>query len=266
MGLADRDYHRAPPLDYYGPPTGAPFGGGFDSRSVTTWLIGINVAVFVLNAIVRMPYSLPVPVAIVDPAGNEYVTVRNMLFPWIEGVGHFSAYTALYKYQVWRFLTFQFLHAGLGHLLGNMLSLYFFGPIIERYLGSRRYLYFYLFCGIGGPIAYLLFMLVGVLPYNAVVPLVGASAGIFGILVAAARVAPDVRVMLLLPPVPLRLRTLAWIFVGIAVFTVFTSGNNAGGEAAHLGGAVLGFLLIRYPHVLTFRLPKRKPKYMRYDG
>jgi hypothetical protein len=84
------------------------------------------------------------------------------------------------------------------------------------------------------------------------VRLVGASAGIFGILLAAARIAPDTQVMLLFPPIPIQLRTLAWIFVGIAVYTVLTAGNNAGGQAAHLGGAALGYVLIRRPSVLNF--------------
>jgi len=192
--------------------------------SVTTWLIAVNVAIFVLN-----------------------IVTGNLLYH----VGYFSALTAVYGMQVWRFITFQFLHANVEHIFFNMLTLYFFGPLIEGYLGARRYLAFYLLCGASGAAMYMLLMYVGVLPDGPKTALVGASAGIYGVLIAAARVAPDARVMLLFPPIPIKLRVLAWIFIGIAVFTIVQQGHNAGGQAAHLGGAALGFLLISKPQVLN---------------
>jgi membrane associated rhomboid family serine protease len=81
-------------------------------------------------------------------------------------------------------------------------------------------------------------------------PLVGASAGIFGILVAAAQAAPHAVIMPIFPPIPMRLRTAAWVFIGVAVWTVLTQGRNAGGEAAHLGGAIVGFLLMQGERLL----------------
>src|SRR5579884_2398963 len=96
--------------------------------SVTTWLIVINIAVFV---------------------GDRFT--NGLLTDW----GYFSADTAIYHAQAWRFISFQFLHAGLEHIFFNMLALYFFGPFIERYLGSTRYLAFYLLCGIAGAVMYL---------------------------------------------------------------------------------------------------------------
>jgi membrane associated rhomboid family serine protease len=143
-----------------------------------------------------------------------------------------------------------------------MLALYYFGPMIERYLGSRRYLAFYLICGVSGAVMYLLLLyahILNLLP----LPMVGASAGILGVLIAAARVAPNTTVMLLFPPIPMRLRMMAWIFVGIAVITVLQNGQNAGGEAGHLGGAAMGFLLIQRPQLLnfaTFSWFRRRPK------
>ena len=93
--------------------------------------------------------------------------------------------------------------------------------------------------------------------------MVGASAGIFGVLIAAAvRVAPNASVRLLFPPIPMKLRNLAWIMLGIAAFTLVIYGHNAGGEAAHLGGAGVGYLLIQRPQVLNVftKWPRRKPK------
>ncbi len=187
MGVYDRDYYR----------NSSEPGALASVRmwSVTTWLIAINVAVYVLNLLTDRELS---------------------------GLGAFTAYAAVEHLQVWRFITFQFLHASPSHLFFNMLSLYFFGPMVEQYLGQRRYLAFYLLCGAAGAALYLLLMFIGVMHETPLTPLVGASAGIFGILIAAAtRIAPNTTVMLMFPPIPMRLKTLAWILLGIAVLTVF---------------------------------------------
>jgi len=101
-----------------------------------------------------------------------------------------------------------------------------------------------------GRVLYLLLLLAGILQGDHAW-LVGASAGIFGVLVAGAMLAPNVTIMLLFPPIPMQLKYMAMILVGWAAYTAFTNGNNAGGQAAHLGGAVVGYALIRYPHVLN---------------
>jgi membrane associated rhomboid family serine protease len=222
----DRDYSRAGYDDGYG---ASPMRR-MSNKSVVFWLIAINVAVFVLDGVLG------------TRANGHYLTQ----------IGAFTWEEAIRGGQFWRFLTFQFLHAGLGHIFFNMLALYFFGPMIESYLGSRRFLAFYLLCGIAGAIAYIGLWLMGFYVSSATVKLVGASAGIYGVLLAAARIAPNTKVMLLFPPIPIQLRTMAWIFVGIATYYVLTAGSNAGGQAAHLGGAALGFLLIRKPGLLNF--------------
>jgi membrane associated rhomboid family serine protease len=225
MGIYDRDYYRD-----RGPRYGL---GSLRVGTVTTWLIILNVAVFLLDNLLA-------------PARGYY----GPLYLW----GHFSAGTAIHELQLWRFVTFQFLHANLTHIVFNMFALYFFGYLVESYLGARRYLAFYLLCGAAGAGAYLLFWAAGMfqdMPYGPYTPLVGASAGIFGVLVAAARIAPDATVMLIFPPIPMRLKVFAWVLVGIGAVTVLTAGRNAGGEAAHLGGAALGAVLIRVPQALN---------------
>ena len=140
-----------------------------------------------------------------------------------------------------------------------MFALFFFGPLIESYLGSRRYLAFYLLCGMAGPVAYIGLWATHVLIGSAWVPLVGASAGIFGVLIAGATVAPNSEV-LIWGVLPMKLRTFAWVLLGIAVYTIFSAGHNAGGQAAHLGGAAAGYVLIRYRHLLDafeFGRPRR---------
>jgi membrane associated rhomboid family serine protease len=245
MAFEDRDYNRAPGqpapgADYaHTPRSSGSQVGHMGPRSVTTWLIIINVAVYILDHVIH-------------GVGHDQFG-RRFTYPILTQLGYFSVDTAIRHLQVWRFITFQFLHSydNILHLLFNMIGLYFFGPLIEYVLGSRRYLAFYLICGIGGPIMDMLLWMGHVLVASPFMPLVGASAGIFGILIAAAQIAPDATV-LIYGILPMRLRVMAWLLLGIAVFTVFTQGHNAGGEAAHLGGAILGWLLIRNPRVLNF--------------
>ena len=197
-----------------------PRGPGFGRPrlwNMTTWLIAIDVAVFVVD-----------------------VLSGGRLTAW----GNFSVESAIRHLQLWRFLTFQLLHADPGHIFFNMLSLYFFGPLVEGWLGKKRFLAYYLICGISGAISYLLLWRIGLVMGHINTPLVGASAGIFGVLIACVKIAPNMGVRLLFPPIMLRMKTLAWLFIGYAVLMIASRGENAGGEAAHLGGAFVGWLLM----------------------
>ncbi len=245
MGIADRDYYRHDPRD-----SGRRVGT-MSAWTVNTWIIVVNVAVYVLNALTRPG---------VYRTARGPVEYLGALGEW----GYFSFELAFQKLQLWRLFTFQFLHDpfSITHVAFNMFGLYMFGPMIEDLLGRRRYLAFYLLCGIAGPLMYLIIMSLGILQMNVSTPLIGASAGVYGVLIAAARVAPNAWVQLLFPPIPMQLRTLAWVMIGVAVVVVFSRGNNAGGEAAHLGGAAMGFWLISNPNVLNLaeRIVKRKPR------
>ncbi len=228
MGFYDRDYMREPRR------TG--FGRSFGPQSITTWLIVINVGIFLLDRIFFRSIET------VEGTYQDHPISR-----W----GYFSVTTAVQQFQVWRFITFQFLHANLDHVVFNMLSLFFFGPIVESYLGSRRFIPFYLLCGIGGAILYMLLLAGHFRIGGPGVPLVGASAGIFGVLIAAALIAPNATVLFMMI-FPMPLRTLAWLFIAFAVYQILLSGHNAGGEAAHLGGAAVGWLLMQRPDALDY--------------
>ena len=199
------------------------------------------------------------------PAGFAFYIPSSPLKTWL----HFSTSTALFGDsgegvifpQLWRFIGFQFLHANLAHLIFNMMGLWFFGPVVERYLGGKRYAAFYLLCGICGAAMYLLLNFLGakvmlpgqsvpfLLPNAPTTPLVGASAGVFGVIMASAFLAPSAEVLVFMI-IPMPLRNLAYTLVAVALLTLFVGGDNAGGEAAHLGGAIAGFWLIRHPHTL----------------
>jgi membrane associated rhomboid family serine protease len=249
MGIYDRDYYRRslPKAGF----------GHFSAWSVTTWLIVINIAVFFADGIL---HRADAP-ALFDP---DTFDNRISITQWelalmgpLERWGYLSIDKALRHGQVWRFITFQFLHASPWHLIMNMLGLYFFGPIVEAQFGPRRYLGFYLSCGLAGAVTFVFLALAHVLHTDAITPLVGASAGIFGLLVAAAMIAPDVQLFYYF--IPITIRMVAIFGMLMAAYSVFALNQfNAGGEAAHLGGGVLGFLLMKNQHWLNPFAPQRR--------
>lgn len=229
MGIADRDYHRHPPT---------PRAGFLASLTpVVKWLLISNIAIFVIDYLI-LPQVLD-------------IRVDHLRNPPLVKWGAFSIDSAVYGLRLWEFITFQFLHGSLGHLLFNSLGLFFFGPWVERWWGSARFFAFYLLCGCGGALFFTLLSLAGLLPGGPDTGLIGASAGIYGILIAVAVIAPDLRVMLLFPPIELSMRQLAIGLLGISTAIILIGfGDNEGGEAGHLGGAIAGFLLARFPHLL----------------
>jgi len=244
MGIYDRDYYRH-----------APRRGGFGhfgAWSVTTWLIVINVLVFFADA--SLLRAARGPANADDDADSVEFVHPGRQAPITDGMGplqrwgYFSTATAIRHGQVWRFLTFQFLHASPMHLLLNMVAIYLFGPIVEGQFGARRFTAFYLLCGLAGACFYLLLSVAHVLPMPADMPMVGASAGIFGLLVAAALIAPQVQIFYYFFPVTIGL--LAVLGMLMAVYSVISLGYNAGGEAAHLGGGILGFAIMKNQHWL----------------
>ncbi len=190
--------------------------------------------------------------------GNRIGSDLFFVMTPIQAYGHFSTAKGFFGLEVWRLISFQFLHANFTHLFFNMFGMFIFGGMVERQLGFKRYAAFYLVCGICGGIAYLSLnfigsvlgvQLPGVLIDRTTMPLVGASAGVFGIIMACAYFYPKAEV-LLFGIVPLTIRTLAYAYVIFAGINLFRSGPNAGGDAAHLGGAIAGYFFIRNLHLL----------------
>ena len=191
---------------------------------VVKWLLMLNVGIFIIDVFIGHPL------------------IR---------FGAFAVQSAVFELRVWEFITFQFLHASLGHVLFNSIGIYFFGPWMERWWGSKKFLIFYLLCGIAGAALFTLLLFLHAVPGDMESPLVGASAGIYGIFIGVAVIAPNLRVMLLFPPIELSMRQLAIGLMVISAGAILLSlGGNEGGEAGHLGGAILGFILVRYPRML----------------
>jgi membrane associated rhomboid family serine protease len=212
------------------------------------------------------------------------LATRNAINDWLA----FTSGDAVLGGQVWRFVTFQFLHGGLFHLAFNLFGLMVFGRMIERRLGAARFVALYLLSGIAGAGLFFVLWAIGWLgSAGAATQLVGASGGLFGLIAAAMVLFPSRILNLAFPPIDITVFRLGAVYLTLAAFIVIfhgdARGSNAGGEAAHLGGAIVGFLLAKRPGLLSWadrisphrlRSPGRRgkakdvdsPPYMKYHG
>ena len=209
-------------MDNYYKPTG--FGGFSFFPPVIKNLLIINVIVFLVTTLAQQ-------VAIDN---MHIVTWRDIIFRWFAlnplGEGN--------NFQVWQLITYQFLHGGFSHILFNMIGLWMFGIEIEHIWGSRKFLYFYLLCGVvAGLFNLFLTPLLGELP----APTVGASGAIYGVLVAFGLFFPN-RYIFLYFFIPVKAKYLIGFFVILEFFMVNSGGNVA--HLAHLGGALAAFVFI----------------------
>ncbi len=239
MGIYDRDYSKA---DYGVRPQvrmRMP-----QLTPVVKWLLIINVVMFVLSVL---------------PGTRK---IWHDLFPLIGLQGKDVGYMLV---QPWRFVTYQFMHATtdsrggiyIWHILMNMLGLYFLGPTLEKFWGSRRFLSFYLGCGIVGGLFYIILAAIGFLPGGI---LVGASGAILGMLAACAILFPQFVVILFIFPVPIRVASILITIVYLA--NVLSKGANAGGDATHLAGMAAGAMYVLWPRLKftrNIKLPFNKP-------
>ena len=205
---------------------------------VTVFLIVVNVMVFFFQ--------------VLSPQGLEYYVLRMGAIPY--EITHFTSIPQLPRLSPpLTLFTSMFMHGGILHLVGNMLYLWIFGNNIEDFLGTFRFILFYFLAGIGASLAHILFH------PNSMVPMIGASGAIAGVLGAYLILYPRARVMTLVflfvfirvIPVP------AAFILGLWFFVQIMNAGFGGGVAwfAHIGGFVIGVLLIR---MLAERKQKEK--------
>ena len=172
-------------------------------------------------------------------------------------------YPASPYFHGWQFITHMFMHGGFWHILFNMYTLYVFGSVLERMIGEKKFLIFYFVCGLGEAAlhtgveflqaqSYLSAIAEGsqaaAQSYHALklTPTVGASGAIYGVLIGYAMLFPDSRLTLIFPPVTLSAKVWVLIFAGIELLTGVTGTVGGVAHFAHLGGMLIGFLLILY--------------------
>lgn len=146
-------------------------------------------------------------------------------------------------FQPWQLVSYGFMHGSFTHILFNGIALFQFGSRLEAFWGSKKYLTFFMVCVVGAGLCQLAFM--AWMPENAA-PTLGASGGVYGLLMAYAMIFPKERVMLLIPPIPMSARTLVIVFGALSLFMGVTGTVSGIAHFAHLGGMLFGWLLIRY--------------------
>ncbi|WP_303312050.1 rhomboid family intramembrane serine protease [Hymenobacter sp. BT730] len=197
-----------------------------------------------------------------DNALNQLLLINVLVFAVLVVLGailHLSSGDALYArlvrlveipsdlpslaWRPWTIITYAFAHVGFLHILFNMLNLYWFGSLVREYLGDRKLVSIYILGALAGALLFLLsFNLVPVLREQLGIPMLGASAAVTAIIVAAATLLPDYTFNLILLG-PVRIKYIAAVVVLISLAGI--NSNNPGGEIAHIGGAILGYLYIK---------------------
>jgi membrane associated rhomboid family serine protease len=161
------------------------------------------------------------------------------------------------NFRPWQLLTYAFLHdpQSIWHIFFNMFAIFMFGSDIERLFGARRYLIYYLACVVGAALMHLIVVTTaGLPPY----PTLGASGGVFGLLLAFGMAYPKRTVMLIFPPIPMP----AWLFVtlygALELYLGVTQTMSGVAHFAHLGGMATGFVMIRYWEARRRRPPPQR--------
>ena len=177
------------------------------------------------------------------------------------------------NFYIWQIITYMFMHGGFGHIFFNMFALVTFGSTIERVLGAKRYLNFYLICGLGalvlqyGVQAFEVFQISGsVMPLKQFgesfvnnlsetdfktlqsiygTPMVGASGAIYGLLLAFGYLFPNMELMLIFFPIPIKAKYFIPILIVIEVYLGFSHSGSSIAHLAHVGGALFGYIILK---------------------
>ncbi|KAF0283266.1 rhomboid family intramembrane serine protease [Spiribacter roseus] len=148
-------------------------------------------------------------------------------------------------FQIWQLVTYGFLHGGLLHLFVNMFALWMFGTSLERFWGSRPFLWFYLVCLVGAGLIQLVVATLAADSGN-LYPTIGASGAVFGILLGFAMMFPEQQLMLLFPPIPIKAKYFVLFYGAFELYAGVTGSMSGVAHFAHLGGMAFGFLMITY--------------------
>lgn len=199
------------------------------SENALVKIILINTAVFLILLVAKIILTL-------SQSSNVYTWVLNLL--------QLPASTTEFIYKPWTLITYFFTHDDIFHILFNMLFLYWFGRLIDEYLGAKRVVALYLLGGIFGGLIYM--VIYNLLPYFqphlAQSRMLGASAAAFAVAVGASTLLPNYTFNLIfLGPIRIKFIALFYIILSLAQ----TVGPNAGGNLAHLGGALVGYFFIK---------------------
>lgn len=183
-------------------------------------------------------------------------------------------------FKIWQVITYMFMHGGFGHIFFNMFALVMFGSVIERILGPKRFLNYYIICGLGALIlqygiqAFEVYNIAGTIKASQFLnfnyttgmvstnlpitqdqlgtllsiygtPMVGASGAIYGLLLAYSFLFPNAELMLIFLPIPIKAKYFIPILIVIELFLGFSNTGGSIAHLAHVGGALFGFILLK---------------------
>jgi membrane associated rhomboid family serine protease len=177
---------------------------------------------------------------------NAIVFVLQLLYGAISSFGAITPILVLQGGYLWQPITYMWLHAGIGHIAMNMFVLWMFGSQLAMAWGPKRFLRFYLVCGIGAGIIitifpYFLVTVGAVGSYVLAIPTLGASGAIYGVLLAYSLTWPDRTIMLIFPPVAFRA---IWLIPALFLMTFLFGGGNVS-HVGHLGGVLVAWIYLR---------------------
>lgn len=184
----------------------------------------------------------------VFPPAVKHLLIINALFflaRMTPGMDEFLfRYGALWPlghplFEPWQLISYMFLHANIAHIFFNLFALWIFGQAIENFWGTKRFTVYYFLTGIGAAI---LHMFIG----GGGAPTVGASGAVFGILLAFGMMFPERYIVLLIPPIPIKAKYFVAIFGAIELVSGVMRPGSGIAHFAHLGGMIVGFILIKY--------------------
>ena len=196
--------------------------GGFAGTRITSGVKGLIIANLVVFALQTV-------------TGGGMSRSLGLVGVW----GSFVPQLAIFDFQVWRFVTYMFLHGGFFHIVFNMFVLWMFGSQIEALWGRRAFLTYSFVCGVGAAVIYGVFRLFG---YESMVPMMGASGAIYGLLLAYGLTFPN-NVILVFMILPLKAKYAVILFGLIELLSIPRGGSVA--HLAHLGGMVAGYVFLQ---------------------
>jgi len=182
----------------------------------------------------------------ITPTVRTLIILNVVVFILQKFAPIFTIFLMLYpigtqNFEPYQFFSYMFAHGDFWHIFFNMFAFASFAPILEQYWGEKKFLFFYLATGIGAGIIY------GVVNYfffpGQVGPMLGASGALYGILMAFGMIFPDMELMLLFPPIPIKAKYMVFV-MGFLAYAMDRSGTVA--HLAHFGGAFVAFIIISY--------------------
>jgi len=214
---------------------GRGFGGGGMTLTLPPF-VGAVKRLILINTGVFFGLLL---LGLLAPSAEKVITIYSSLIPGFVLHG-----------MVWQVVTYGFIHAGIWHILGNMLQLWFFGTTLEGDWGAKQFYEFYFFTLVGGALTTIAVSYTGLFGVSPLTPTVGASGAVFGVLVAFAMLYGDQSIFLFPFPISIKAKYLVVILVLVNLAGAFGAMRTASGEAiayaAHLGGAFFGWFYIKF--------------------